>query len=206
MDYNTTREPLVLPEYGRIMQAMVDQICEIEDREFRTKAAKSLVNVMSMMNPSQKDFSDFKRKLWDHLYIISDFKLDVDAPYPAPSMDIVKPKPGPVSYAGHYIRYRHYGKLIQDMVLKIADMEEGAERDELIFLVSNYMKASYLAWNRDTVSDDLIMGQLDDLSMGKVQLPEDMQLLDSGDLLLPKPQTQRQNNQGKKKNNKRRRK
>ena len=176
MDYNTTREPLVLPEYGRIMQTMVDQICEIEDRELRTKAAKSLVNVMSLMNPSQKDISDFKQKLWDHLFIISDFKLDVDSPYPMPTMQESMAPPQPLSYKNSDIKFGPYGKVLENMIEKVIEMEDGDEKKLLIALIAQQLKKSYLQWNRDSVEDELILKHFEELSKGQLKLHDDFKL------------------------------
>ena len=183
MEYNTTRGPMIIAEYGRNIQKMIDYITTIEDREKRSKAAHFLVNVMAQMHPQVKESGDFKHKLWDHLYIISDFKLDVDSPFQPPPPQTLSAKPNPISYQDGDIKYRHYGKNITLMIEKATEYEEGPEKDALAKAIANHMKKSYLAWNRDSVTDELIEEQLSVLSNDKLKLHKDAKLTATNDIL-----------------------
>jgi hypothetical protein len=183
MEYNTTRDQMVIPEYGRNIQEMIRYACTIEDREKRTKTAKFIVNVMAQMHPQVKDSVDFKHKLWDHLFIISDFKMDVDSPYPPPPPLTLSTKPEHISYHDKEIEYRHYGKNIALIIEKAIDYPEGPEKEALVRAIAIQLKKSYLAWNRESVTDDLIEEQLSTLSRGKLKFHEDINLTATNDLL-----------------------
>ncbi|MBL7137628.1 MAG: DUF4290 domain-containing protein [Bacteroidales bacterium] len=183
MEYNTTRGPMAIAEYGRNIQKMIEYITTIEDHEKRTKAAKFIVNVMAQMHPQVKESGDYKHKLWDHLYLISDFKLDVDSPYPPPPPQVLSSKPESISCHDTEIEYRHYGKNITLMIEKAAIYEEGPEKDALAKAIANHMKKSYLNWNRDSVTDELIEEQLGVLSKGALKLKQDMKLATTSDIL-----------------------
>ena len=187
MDYNSTREKLIIPEYGRNVQQMAAYVVSIEDREKRTNMAKALISVMAQLHPENKDTQDYKQKLWDHLHIISDFKLDVDGPYPPPAPDIIERKPLPIPYPQNNIRFRPYGKNIEKIIEKACEFEDGAEKDALVKNIANHLKKSYLNWNRDSVNDDLITGHLDELSHGKLKLSDDARLAHTNDLLKSSP-------------------
>ena len=187
MDYNSTREKLIIPEYGRNVQQMAAYVVSIEDREKRTNMAKALISVMAQLHPENKDTADYKQKLWDHLHIISGFKLDVDAPYPVPEPDIIERKPEPVPYPQNNIRFRPYGKNIEKIIQKACDFEDGEEKDALVKNIANHLKKSYLNWNRDSVNDELITGHLDELSHGKLKLSDDARLAHTNDLLKSSP-------------------
>lgn len=177
MEYNTARGHLIIPEYGRNIQKMVDYLITIEDREKRTKTAHSIITSMGQMNPSIKDTIDFTHVLWDHLYIISDFKLDVDGPYPQPSREELKLKPDRLKYSNKNFTLRHYGKHIINIIKKAIEYEEGEEKQALVLAIANQMKKSYLRWNRESVNDLTITKNLTELSDGKLQLSEDVQLI-----------------------------
>ncbi len=183
MEYNSTREKLVIPEYGRNVQKLIAFAMTIEKKEARSEMAKLIVNIMAQMNPQVRDTSDFKRKLWDHMYIISDFKLDVDSPYPMPSPDILTEKPQPVGYKENNIKFKHYGKNIEMIIEKAIAYEEGPEKDALIKTIANHLKKSYLNWNRESVNDELIEQHLDSLSDSKLKLKENMQLAATSEIL-----------------------
>ncbi|MDY0102784.1 MAG: DUF4290 domain-containing protein [Lentimicrobium sp.] len=187
MDYNSTREKLIIPEYGRNVQQMAAYVVSVEDREKRTNLAKVLIGVMAQLHPENRDTADYKQKLWDHLHIISGFKLDVDGPYPAPSPDIIEKKPQQVPYPQNNIRFRPYGKNIEKIIHKACDFEEGAEKDALVKNIANHLKKSYLNWNRDSVNDELITGHLAELSHGKLKLSDDARLAHTNDLLKSSP-------------------
>lgn len=168
-DYNTSRKKLALPEYGRNVQNMVNLLMEIGDRETRNRAAKAIIDVMGCLYPYLRDVPDFKHKLWDHLAIMADFKLDIDYPYDPPSRDILTEKPHPVPYQQESIRYRYYGKTMELMIKKAIEFEDGPEKDVLIFQLASHMKKSYLSYNKDYVDDAIIFQDLELLSGGKLK-------------------------------------
>lgn len=179
MDYNSQRKKLPLPEYGRNIQNMVNYLMTIEDREKRNRSTQTVIDVMGNLYPVLRDVAEFKHKLWDHLAIMSDFKLDIDYPYNPPTPDILTEKPNIVPYAQNNIRYKHYGFIMESLIKKTSEME-GEEREILIELLANHMKKSYLAWNKDAVEDDKIFMDLKDLSKGKLIVNKDvMQLADT---------------------------
>lgn len=170
MDYNSNREKLPLPEYGRNIQNMVNHILTIEDREERKRAAQTIIDIMGNMYPYLRDIADFKHKLWDHLAIMANFQLDIDYPYDPPSPEVFNTKPGKIPYAENHIKYRHYGKTIEMMIEKAIDYEPKEERELLVKLIANQMKKSYIAWNKDSVEDEKIIMDLKDMSGGKIDL------------------------------------
>jgi len=176
MEYNSQRNRLLIPEYGRNIQKMIEHTIQIEDREKRNMMAKAIINVMGQLNPHLRDFTDFKHKLWDHLFIISDFKLDVDSPYPIPSQQTLHVRPQRVPYPSNAIRYRHYGKIIENLIAEVIKQEDGPKKDALVASIANFMKTAYLNWNRDTVSDDVILEQFKELTGGKLKLNENFRL------------------------------
>ncbi len=176
MEYNSGRSRLIIPEYGRHIQKLIDYAVSLEDREERNKIAKAIVNVMGQLNPHLRDITDFKHKLWDHLFIISDFRLDVDSPYDKPSALTYKVKPRQVPYPSHDIRWRHYGTIIEQMIKEISAMEDGAAKEQIVLNLANFMKMLYVNWNKDTVSDEMIFEHLRVLSQGKLQVKEDTRL------------------------------
>jgi hypothetical protein len=184
MEYNTSRSKLVIPEYGRNIQTMIYHLYEIEDRETRTKAANFIINVMAQMTPQVKETVDYKHKLWDHLHLISGFKLDIDAPFPKPSPEVLLRKPQLVNYSTARIKYGHYGKYIVEIIRKVAaEYEDGPEKTELVNIIANHMKKSYLNWNRDSVNDATIAENLAELSKGQLVMHEEAKLIPTSDLL-----------------------
>jgi len=179
MDYNTQRKKLALPEYGRHIQQMVDYIASVEDREERNRLAKSLVAIMGNLNPHLRDINDFKHKLWDHLFIMSDFKLDIDSPYPIPSVEQYNEKPRRVPYPGNPIKFKHYGRIIEMMIEKAVAMEEGPEKDALKQLIANQMKKANITWNKESVSDDDIFRDMQTLSNGMLVMAPGSKLVDN---------------------------
>lgn len=164
MDYNTSREKLKLPEYGRNVQNMVNQMMEITDRDERTRTAFAIIDVMGNMFPHLRDVNEFKQKLWDHITIMSDFKLDIDAPYPLPDKEFLEIKVEKMPYREEIIKIRHYGKLVEEMIQAAIDMDDMEKRKYLAFLVANQMKRSFLKWNKDVVNDAKIYEDLRYLS------------------------------------------
>lgn len=203
MDYNTTRKKLILPEYGRCIQQMVDYIVSIENRDERTRLAKSLIGVMANMNPKLSDTPDYKNKLWDHLFIMSDFKLDVDSPYPIPTKETYVEKPQKIEYTQNGVAHKHYGRIIEDMVKVAVEMEEGEKRDALKLLIANQMKKTNVSWNKDSVSDEDIFCDLYKLSQGKLRAQPGTKLVDVKDMKSSINSGKTQNNG--KKNGKRKR-
>src|SRR4030042_619449 len=181
MDYNTQKKKLVLPEYGRNVQMMVDRATSIQNRDERNKMAKIIIGVMGNMNPHLRDINDFKHKLWDHLALMSDFKLDIDYPYDVPRAEEFVEKPRIVPYNTNQIRFRHYGKIIERLIEEAIKLPEGDEKESLIKLIANQMKKSYLAWNRDSVTDAIIGADLEELSGKKIRLKEGVKLSDQKD-------------------------
>jgi hypothetical protein len=183
MEYNTARGHLIIPEYGRNVQKMVDFALTIEDREKRTNTANTIISSMAQMNPSIKETMDFNKVLWDHLHIISDFKLDVDSPYPMPTKEKLTQPPGKLEYSDKQIKLRHYGRHIINIIAKAIEYEEGEEKQALVLTIANQMKKSYLKWNRDSVNDITIAKHLDGLSDGKLILPEGVKLIAISDVI-----------------------
>ena len=183
LDYNTSREQLILPEYGRSIHKMVQHVCNIADRDERNKAAKSLIAIMGNLNPHLRDVNDFKHKLWDHLYIISDFKIDIDSPYPIPLREVINEKPRRVPYRTERIRFKHYGKNIEMMVKKITGMDEGEEKQAYIGMIANLMKKFYLTWNKEAVHDEVIYKDLREISKGEINIGAEVKLSETRDLL-----------------------
>jgi hypothetical protein len=185
-DYNSCRPRLILPEYGRNMQKMVDHILSIEDRDERNRLAQAIITIMGNMNPHLRDINDFKHKLWDHLALMSEFKLDIEYPYDVPRAEEFVEKPRRVPYNTNSIRFRHYGKIIERLIEEAIKLPEGEDKETLIKLIANQMKKSYLAWNRDSVTDAIIGADLEELSGRRIKLREGVKLSDQKDFQKPK--------------------
>ena len=183
MEYNSQREHLIIPEYGRNIQKLIEYTVAIEDEDKRTKSALVIINMMSQINPGVRDSSDYQNKLWDHMYIISKFRLVVDSPFPPPSQEDLAKKPGKIPYSEGKIKYRHYGKNIENIIGKAADYEDGEEKEALTLTIANHLKKSYLNWNRDSVADITIIKQLTEMSQGNLELPEDKKLSATTEIL-----------------------
>ncbi len=177
LEYNAEREQLIIPEYGRHLQKLIEQAMAIEPREERNKAAKYIIQVMGGLNPHLRDVPDFQHKLWDQLFIMSDFKIDVDSPYPIPSREVLQLRPDPLNYPQNFPKYRFYGNNIKYMIDVAIGWEDGEMKDALIKVIANHMKKSYLSWNKDTVTDEVIFEHLFELSDGKLNLIESSESL-----------------------------
>ncbi|MCX6296274.1 MAG: DUF4290 domain-containing protein [Bacteroidetes bacterium] len=199
MEYNTSLPKMIIPEYGRNIQKMIDFAIAVEDREERNKVARAIIDVMGQLNPHLRDVTDFKHKLWDHIFIISEFKLDVDSPYPKPTAETFQTKPDRVLYPSNDIRYKHYGKTVERIIAKGREYPEGAEKNALVEQIANLMKRSYLTWNRDSVNDEVILKQLAELSKGELVLA-DVSALRSTQTFVPRP-VSNQGRDNKKKQN-----
>jgi len=200
-DYNTQRKRMSLPEYGRNIQKMVEHIKTIDDKDERTRAARSIIQIMGNLNPNIRDSTDIKHKLWDHLMIIADFELDIDSPYPPPQKETLTEKPKEVGYKRGEVKYMHYGRMIEMIIDEACKMEDGDKKNYLTILIANQMKKASATWNRSQVNDDVIIKDLKTLSNNKLTLPEGTRLMEVKDLLGPKkkrPQP-KQNKQHKKK-------
>lgn len=173
MRYNTAEKKLALPEYGRNIQNMVDYCVTIEDREERKHCADTIINIMGNMFPHLRDVNDFKHILWDHLAIMSDFKLDIDYPYEIVKKEDLNTRPPRLPYSNSRIRYRHYGKTLEKMIQKATEFEQGAEKEVLVKLLANQMKKSFLSWNKESVEDSKIFKDLEELSEGRIVLNEE---------------------------------
>ena len=157
MQYNSLQKKLVMPEYGRNVQSMVDHALTIEDKAERTRCANSIINIMGNLFPHLRDVEDFKHKLWDHLAIMADFKLDIDYPYDIIKKENLITHPEKVPYSFKRIKYRHYGKYVEDMIQKLGDIQDLTERNQLISLIGNHMKRSFLSMTFEKdVEDDKI--------------------------------------------------
>ena len=184
LEYNSERSKLIIPEYGRHLQKMVEHAISIEDEKERNKEARAIIAVMGNMNPHLRDVPDFQHKLWDQLFIISDFKLDVESPFPKPSKELLAERPDPMVYPQNFPKYRFYGNNIKRMIDEAVKMEEGDLKEALTYAIANHMKKSYLNWNRETVDDDIIFGHLNELSAGKINLKNsDEDLSEAANLL-----------------------
>lgn len=182
-----------MPEYGRNIQQMIDYAITIEDREERTRCVHTIIHIMGNLFPYLRDVNDFKHKLWDHIAIMSGFKLDIDYPY-----EIVKPenlytRPETVKYKNSRIRYMHYGRTLEEMIEKVADYPAGEEREVLIRLIANQMKKCFLTWNKEVVDDRKIYDDLRELSNGKIDVSdEEIKLIESKDVLFNKKNKKQQ--------------
>ncbi|MFW6372000.1 MAG: DUF4290 domain-containing protein [Bacteroidota bacterium] len=182
-DYNTNRKKLQLPEYGRNVQKMVDHLMALENRDERNLAAKTIINIMGSLNPHLRDVGDFKHKLWDHLAIMSDFKLDIDFPYEIPQPEKLRQKPAPVPYNQHNIRFKHYCYTTEKLLKAATKIEDPREKEMLVSLIANQMKKLYLIWNREVVTDEIIFNDIKEITKGEIDPSGDIKLADSKDLL-----------------------
>jgi hypothetical protein len=185
-DYNTQRKKMKLPEYGRNIHKMVEHIMTIEDRQERMSAVKALIDVMGTMYPYLRDINEFKHKLWDHIALISDFKLDIDYPYDPPKPETFSEKPRLVPYQQSEISYRHYGKIIEQFIRATAQMDdENPAKKSNTELLANQMKKSYLLWNKDAVEDNKIFKDLEELSNGNLKPRPDLHLQETNEIFKP---------------------
>ena len=200
LEYNTEREKLIIPEYGRHFQKMVDHAITIEDKEERIKVANAIISVMGNLQPHLRDVPDFKHKLWDQLYIMSDFKLDAESPYPRPSKEELQEKPTSLAYPKSANKYRFYGNNIQIMIDLALTWEDGDMKEALVYSIANHMKKCFLNWNKDTVEDDVIFSHLFELSYGKIDIRNSEEVLSESKNLLRKRNSQGQSSSNHKNN------
>lgn len=169
MEYNTTREHLVMREYGRHIQQMVDHLLTIEDKERRQRNAYAVIELMGFLNPHLKNVEDFRHKLWDHLFLISDFKLDVESPYPIPTRETLKARPTPMPYPKRYPRYSHLGKNLEVVIDKALKEENPDKRSGFAHAIAYYMKLAYNTWHKELVHDDAIRSELNNITNGQLE-------------------------------------
>ena len=180
MDYNTQRSKLVLPEYGRHIHKMVEWVKNLENREERNKQALAVIAVMGNLNPHLRDINNFRHKLWDHIQVISNFNIDIDSPYPVLPPESFKEKPKSIPYPTNPIRIRHYGRNTQAMIEAIVRQEDNELKMLEIQALANHMKKIYLAWNKDTVSDEQIFRDINILSNGAIAIDANTMKLTNG--------------------------
>lgn len=179
MQYNTELEPIRLPEYGRIIQNMVNYCMTIEDRNKRNECAKMIVKVMAQLHPNTNNSPNYEQKLWDHLFIISDFKLDVDSPYPKPHPELIHEKPEPLTYVNNKINFLYYGKNVENIIKSLDKVENPEEREYYIMVTANYMKKLQNMWNKEAnIKDHVIFEHLRKISEGKIDLDPNAVRLD----------------------------
>lgn len=187
IEYNTEREHLIIPEYGRHLQKMINYAKSLETKEERNKVSKAIISVMGNLQPHLRDVPDFQHKLWDQLFIMSNFELDVDSPYDKPEKEVLQARPEPLSYPQNFPKYRFYGNNIKTMIDVAVGWDEGELKEALKYTIANHMKKCFLNWNKDTVADDVIFNHLFELSNGNLDLKNsDEKLSDSTSLLRTK--------------------
>ena len=199
LQYNTKRTQLIIPEYGRHVQIMVNQLVATEDKEERNKMSKAIIGIMGNLSPHLRDVPDFQHKLWDQLFIMSDFELDVDGPYEKPLRELLEEKPARLPYPQKFPRYRFYGNNLKSMINVAKDWEDGDMKSALVFNIANHMKKCFLNWNKDTVEDIVILNHLAELSDKTLTVKEELlPLTDTAELLKGRPK----NGNGPKSNHK----
>ncbi|NLZ19963.1 MAG: DUF4290 domain-containing protein [Bacteroidales bacterium] len=188
LDYNTARERLAMPEYGRNVLKMVEQLKAIPDKAKRTEQARAVVKVMELLNPQVRTLDNFEHKLWDHLYMIAGYDLDVDSPYPCPVAEEFNTDPVPIPMKGSKIKAFHYGRNIEGVINLLCEQPEGEVKAELIRSLAIYMRTQYLIWNKDSVADETIFADIEKLSDYRLKVPEGISLSKiSGDASFARP-------------------
>ncbi|MEO6405307.1 MAG: DUF4290 domain-containing protein [Ferruginibacter sp.] len=169
MEYNTTRNHLIIKEYGRHIQKMVEHTLTVEDKETRQQNAYAIIELMGFLNPHLKNVEDFRHKLWDHLFLISDFKLDVDSPYPIPTRETLKARPEQLRYPKKYPRFNHLGKNIEVVIDKALKEENPEKKQGFANAIAYYMKLTYSNWHKELVHDDAIQQELSRITSGELE-------------------------------------
>lgn len=177
MQYNTKRKGLILPEYGRHVQELVDYAKTIKDDKQRQDIVEQVIILMENINPNAKNVGDYEHKLWDHLYIISNFDLEYTSPYPKPSKEEVYEKPGKFPYPNQTIKYRHYGKNVESMIDKAMDMKDEDKQEAYTEIIASFMKRTYSNYNPDGVNDEIIKDDLVRMSDGELSLEDDQRIV-----------------------------
>lgn len=183
MEYNTTRNKLLLPEYGRNVQNMITHAMEIVDRAERNRAAQAIIEVMGQLNPHLRDVDDYRHKLWTHMFVMSDFQLDVDSPYDIPKPEDLTSRPDRVEYPKRKMRFGHYGKYTQNILENSKDISDEKEKKYLTRTMANFMKKQFLVYNNDAVENNVIANQLKELSNNELQVENPNDLLTTNSIL-----------------------
>ena len=176
LDYNTQREKLLMPEYGRSVLKMVESLREIPDKAKRTEQARAIIKSMEILNPAVHQQENFQQKLWDHLYMIAGYDLDIDSPYPAPVPEMMESKPLTIPFKDKPIKATHYGRNIESIIDLIATEPEGEVKTAMIRSLATYMRQQYLIWNKDSVEDETIFKDIEKLSDYRIKVPEGLSL------------------------------
>jgi hypothetical protein len=169
MEYNTTRSHLIMREYGRHVQGMVGHLLTIEDKERRQKNAQAVIELMGFLNPHLKNVEDYRHKLWDHLFLISDFNLEVESPYPIPTRESLKAKPAALPYPKRYPRYSHLGKHLELIIAKAMAEENEEKRSGFAHIIAYYMKLAYNTWHKELIPDESIRSELNTITKGQLE-------------------------------------
>ena len=184
LEYNTERTKLIIPEYGRHIHKMIDHALSSNDSKDRNKVAQAIIGVMGNLNPHLRDVPDFQHKLWDQLFIMSDFNLDVDSPFPKPIKEVYSQRPEKLNYPQSFPKYRFYGNNIKRMIDVAIEWEDNEMKKQLVYVIANHMKKCFLNWNKDTVEDNVIFNHLDELSDGKLKIDPSLKPLSESQSLL----------------------
>lgn len=184
LQYNTERSMLSIPEYGRHIHKMIQHVMAEQNKEERNKQAKAIIGIMGNLNPHLRDVADFQHKLWDQLFIMSGFELDVDAPFPKPDAEVLAAPPTPLEYPQSFPKYRFYGNNIKGMIDVVVNWEDGELKQALTYVIANHMKKCFLNWNKDTVEDQVIFNHLSELSNGKLVLSTENEVLTQSENLI----------------------
>ncbi len=201
MNFDYTQEKLVLPEYGRIVQKMVQIAMGIEDREERNRCARTIINIMGSMFPQQRETLDYRSKLWNHLFLISDYKLDVDAPVPIEKPDFIDTKPERLPYPDNHIKMKHYGFLVENFIDAAKDLKDKQYQKVIVRDIANYMKKTLLALNKDFATDERLFSDIKALSNNSIEIDENARTIN----LSINDMNDYQKKQGKKKKNRHKR-
>ena len=169
MQYNTQKEKILLSEYGRNIQKLVDHAKTIDDVLVRNKAAKQIITAMEILNPKIHSILDYKQILWTHLAMMANFELDIDYPFPILQKEVLEKKPSRIEYLNSPIKYRHFGRTIEKLIKKVSEIEEGELKEKFVKVITNHMKKTYLTWNKEVVQDEVIFESLEKLSDGKLK-------------------------------------
>ncbi|ULQ56089.1 DUF4290 domain-containing protein [Flavihumibacter rivuli] len=169
MEYNSTRNHLVMREYGRHIQKMIEYVMSIEDTVKRQKNTQAVIELMGFLNPHLKNVEDFRHKLWDHLFLISDFKLEVESPYPIPTRETLKSRPAPLKYPASHPKFSHLGKNLETVINKALSEENPEKRKGFANAIAYYMKLAYANWHKEIVHDDAIQGELNSITQGQLE-------------------------------------
>lgn len=176
MPYNTSRAKMLMREYGRHVQEMVEHVAKIEDPAKRNEQIQIIIEMMGHMNPHLRNVEDFRHKLYDHIYIMADYNIDITSPYPIPQREIIERKPDPLPYPKHKMAFRHYGKNIERMIEKAKSFEEEEKQQAYLQYLANYMKLVHANWNKENVNDELIRQDLKTMSRGQLELSPESEL------------------------------